>query len=91
MPDTREELTELVAELLAKGTPLMAERKVALARELSAMVARNPSGQTAAWPVVESVQENGVCAEATAPGVSVRPLSFYDAVARRLAGERMVS
>ncbi|QGU06576.1 N5-carboxyaminoimidazole ribonucleotide synthase [Corynebacterium occultum] len=73
MPDTREELTELVTELLAKGTPLMAERKVALARELSAMVARNPSGQTAAWPVVESVQENGVCAEATAPAPGLDP------------------
>lgn len=73
MPDTREELTGLVTELLAKGTPLMAERKVALARELSAMVARNPSGQTAAWPVVESVQENGVCAEATAPAPGLDP------------------
>ncbi len=29
--------------------------------------------------------------EAAAPGVGVRPLSFYDAVARRLAGERMAS
>lgn len=29
--------------------------------------------------------------ETAAPGVGVRPLSFYDAVARRLAGERMAS
>ena len=29
--------------------------------------------------------------EAAAPGVGIRPLSFYDAVARRLAGERMAS
>jgi hypothetical protein len=29
--------------------------------------------------------------ETAAPGIGLRPLSFYDAVARRLAGERMVS
>lgn len=61
------ELQSLVAELLDGGTPLMAEKKVALNRELSAMVARTPSGETKAWPVVESVQKNGVCAEAIAP------------------------
>ena len=61
------ELQTLVAELLDGGTPLMAEKKVALNRELSAMVARTPSGETKAWPVVESVQKNGVCAEAIAP------------------------
>lgn len=66
-PASKEELTELVDKLLAAGTALMAEQKVKLARELSAMVARTPSGETAAWPVVESVQRNGVCAEAVAP------------------------
>lgn len=66
-PAGREDLVSLVEELLAKETPLMAEKKVALNRELSAMVARTPSGETKAWPVVESVQRNGVCAEAIAP------------------------
>lgn len=66
-PAGREDLVSLVEELLAKDTPLMAEKKVALNRELSAMVARTPSGETKAWPVVESVQRNGVCAEAIAP------------------------
>ncbi|QAU52948.1 5-(carboxyamino)imidazole ribonucleotide synthase [Corynebacterium pelargi] len=66
-PDTQEELSTLVQELLEAGTPLMAEEKVALRGELSAMVARTPSGVTQAWPVVESVQRDGVCAEAVAP------------------------
>ncbi len=66
-PADREELSTLVADLLARGTELMAEKRVTLNRELSAVVARTPSGETAAWPVVESVQREGVCAEAVAP------------------------
>lgn len=66
-PDSKEELIALVEELLAKGTPLMGERKVELVRELSAMVARAPGGETAAWPVVESVQTDGICTETIAP------------------------
>lgn len=73
MPGSRDELRDLVTELLDHGTPLMAERKVDLARELSAMVARSPSNETAAWPVVESVQRGGVCAEATAPAPGLDP------------------
>lgn len=66
-PKTVEEAQELVADLLAKQVPLMAEKKVQLVRELSAMVARTPSGKIASWPVVESVQEEGICVEAVAP------------------------
>lgn len=88
-PKTREECGALVAELLASGTPLMAERKVALARELSAMVARTPSGETAAWPVVESVQVNGVCAEAVAPapGLDNASREAVEQLAVRIATE----
>lgn len=71
-PGSREDLRELVSELLGQSVPLMAERKVALVRELSAMCARTPSGQVAAWPVLESVQRDGICVEAIcpAPGLS---------------------
>jgi 5-(carboxyamino)imidazole ribonucleotide synthase len=63
---------ELVAELLAAGTPLMAEERVPMRRELAALVARSPFGQAAAWPVVETVQADGQCVEvlAPAPGLS---------------------
>ncbi|MDN5750884.1 MAG: 5-(carboxyamino)imidazole ribonucleotide synthase [Pseudonocardia sp.] len=57
----------LVGELLAAGTPLMAERAVPLRRELAALVARSPHGQAAAWPVVETVQEGGQCVQVLAP------------------------
>src|SRR5664279_1893570 len=36
-------------------------------RELAAVVARSPSGQAAAWPVVQTVQRDGICREVLAP------------------------
>ncbi len=49
------------------GVEVLAEAKVDFRRELSALVARSPSGQVAAYPVVESVQRDGVCWEVIAP------------------------
>jgi 5-(carboxyamino)imidazole ribonucleotide synthase len=51
----------------AAGVQVLAEEKVDFRRELSALVARSPSGQVAAYAVVESVQRDGVCWEVTAP------------------------
>jgi 5-(carboxyamino)imidazole ribonucleotide synthase len=56
-----------VAQLLAAGTPLMAEQAVTMRRELAVQVARSPYGQAAAWPVVETVQRDGQCVEVLAP------------------------
>ena len=55
------------------GIPLLAEEKVPFTRELAVLVARRPSGQVRAWPVVESIQENGVCAEVIAPAPGLDP------------------
>lgn len=71
LPDTLDEARRLVAERLAAGTPLLAERRMDMTRELSAMVAVSPGGQGAAWPVVESVQRDGVCAVAIAPAPGI--------------------
>ena len=57
----------LAEELLAAGTPLIVEEKVALRRELAVQVARSPFGQVAAYPVVETVQRDGICVEVLAP------------------------
>lgn len=46
---------------------LLVEELVDFRRELAQVVARRPSGEIAAWPVVETVQLNGVCAEVIAP------------------------
>ncbi|WP_407341723.1 5-(carboxyamino)imidazole ribonucleotide synthase [Pengzhenrongella phosphoraccumulans] len=53
--------------------PLLAEEKVPFTRELAVLVARRPSGQVRAWPVVESVQAAGVCAEVIAPAPGLDP------------------
>lgn len=46
---------------------IIAEEFIAFRRELSALVARSPSGQAVAYPVSESVQRNGICVETTTP------------------------
>ncbi|MBB4748664.1 5-(carboxyamino)imidazole ribonucleotide synthase [Actinoplanes lobatus] len=63
---------EAAADLVSTGIPLIVEEKVALQRELAALVARSPFGQVAAYPVVETVQRDGICVEviAPAPGLS---------------------
>jgi 5-(carboxyamino)imidazole ribonucleotide synthase len=55
------------------GVEILAEEKVDFRRELSALVARSPSGQVAAYPVVESVQVDGVCSEVIAPAPGLDP------------------
>ncbi|HEX5542715.1 MAG TPA: 5-(carboxyamino)imidazole ribonucleotide synthase [Micromonospora sp.] len=53
--------------LLASGTELIVEERVPLRRELAVQVARSPFGQVAAYPVVETVQRDGICVEVLAP------------------------
>ncbi|WP_405373170.1 MULTISPECIES: 5-(carboxyamino)imidazole ribonucleotide synthase [unclassified Microbacterium] len=52
---------------LAAGDALLVEELVDFARELAQQVARRPSGEVVVYPVVETVQRDGVCAEAIAP------------------------
>ena len=62
---------------------------VGFTRELAVLLARSPSGQAAAWPVVETVQTDGICTEVIAPAPGIDP----DLAARateaglRVAGE----
>ena len=71
------------------GRPLLVERKVAMRRELSALVARSPFGQGACWPVVETVQVDGICVEtlAPAPGLSAELEERAQELALRIAHE----
>jgi len=83
------EAGELVPELLAAGTELLAEQRVEMKRELSALVARSPFGQGAAWPVVETVQEDGINTEVLAPAPGLTPHQVHEAqeLGLRLADE----
>ncbi|WP_438944143.1 5-(carboxyamino)imidazole ribonucleotide synthase [Nocardia gipuzkoensis] len=67
MPESAEAAAAIVTDQLAHGVQLLAEAKIDLKRELSAMVARSPFGQAATWPVVETVQRKGQCAVVIAP------------------------
>ena len=60
-----------LVSLVAKGAELLVEEQVPLAGELSALVARSPYGQVAAWPVVETVQREGICVEVLAPAPTI--------------------
>ncbi|MDZ8201554.1 5-(carboxyamino)imidazole ribonucleotide synthase [Microbacterium sp. SSW1-59] len=51
----------------AHGGALLVEELVDFSRELAQQVARRPSGEVRAYPVVETVQKGGVCAEVVAP------------------------
>ncbi|KUH89373.1 5-(carboxyamino)imidazole ribonucleotide synthase [Mycobacterium sp. GA-1999] len=52
---------------LSGGAEVLIEERVAMRRELAVLVARSPFGQGAAWPVVETVQRDGICVEVIAP------------------------
>lgn len=78
----------LTADGLAKvGGSLLAEEKVDFVRELAQLSARNASGEFAAWPLVQTVQEDGVCAEvlAPAPNADAATLSRTAEIARGVA------
>ncbi|QGK71318.1 5-(carboxyamino)imidazole ribonucleotide synthase [Allosaccharopolyspora coralli] len=64
---TESEARAQVTELLDSGAALLAEQRVALKRELAVLVARSPFGQGAVWPLVETVQRDGICVEVLAP------------------------
>jgi len=53
--------------IVDSGVPLIVEERVPLVRELAVQVARSPFGQVAVYPVVETVQRDGICVEVLAP------------------------
>lgn len=59
--------------------PVLLEEKVDFQIEVAQLVARRPSGEVAVWPLVQTVQKNGMCAEVIAPA----PLDSSDHAAAR--------
>ena len=83
-----EECEEPLRAAAASGVELLAEELVDFRRELSALVARSPSGQAAAYPVVQSTQRDGICHEVVAPAPGLDPdlASQAQELALRIAG-----
>jgi 5-(carboxyamino)imidazole ribonucleotide synthase len=67
MADDIAQARHLTAGFLDSGVGAVVEERVAMRRELSALVARSPFGQGAAWPVAETVQRDGICVTVIAP------------------------
>ncbi|MDN3057789.1 5-(carboxyamino)imidazole ribonucleotide synthase [Streptomyces hygroscopicus] len=80
---------EEAAEPFRAGVPVLAEEMVDFARELAANVVRSPHGQAVAYPVVESIQVNGVCDTviAPAPGLSEELSGQAQEMALKIAAE----
>ena len=83
------EARTVAAQYLADGTDVLVEEKVDMRRELAALVARSPFGQGAVWPVVQTVQRDGICVEvvAPAPGLSDEIRTSASQLALRVAAE----
>ncbi len=81
--------TAVFAATGESGVGILAEELVDFRRELSALVARAPSGQVAAWPVVQTTQRDGICHEviAPAPDLAVELSDQAQQIAIRIAGE----
>ncbi|MBP2360964.1 MULTISPECIES: 5-(carboxyamino)imidazole ribonucleotide synthase [Streptomyces] len=77
------------AEPFRAGVPVLAEEKVDFVRELAANIVRSPHGQAVAYPVVESIQVDGVCDTviAPAPGLDERLAGEAQQLALRIAAE----
>ncbi|ARD42815.1 5-(carboxyamino)imidazole ribonucleotide synthase [Actinomyces gaoshouyii] len=61
-------------------TSLLVEQAIPFTRELAALQARSPSGQVASWPIVETIQADGMCSEALAPAPGLDPAAADEAV-----------
>ena len=77
----------------AQVSCLLVEQAANFTRELAALVARNPSGQVEAWPVVETVQVEGMCDTVLAPAPGLKPATaaLAQQVAKRVASELEVT
>jgi 5-(carboxyamino)imidazole ribonucleotide synthase len=74
---------------LPGGAQWLVEQHIAFQRELSAQVARSPHGQAVAYPVVQTTQIDGICAEvlSPAPDLSDERAIQTQGIALRIAGE----
>jgi 5-(carboxyamino)imidazole ribonucleotide synthase len=87
--NSESDITGVFENELPQGSHWLAEEKVNFTRELAAQVARSPSDQCVAYPVVQTTQRNGICAEVIAPAPDLDPKVAVAAqeIALRIARE----
>lgn len=84
---TAADASDWLANIADFGGSLLAEEKVDFVRELAQLSARRPSGELKTWPLVQTIQENGVCSIvlAPAPDVSAETLQRTAEIAAAVA------
>jgi 5-(carboxyamino)imidazole ribonucleotide synthase len=68
------------ADVLSHGLKLLAEEFVPFQRELAVLIARSPSGHGAVYPVVETIQRDGINHEVLAPAPGLADELAEDAI-----------
>ncbi len=78
---------------LVDGARWLVEERIDFIQELSAQVARSPHGQAVAYPVVRTVQRDGICVEVVspAPGLAAERAVAAQELALRIAGSLNVT
>ena len=87
--ESHTEAAQAMAHPLPEGAVWLVEACVPFTRELSAQVARSPHGQAVAYPVVQTIQEGGICAQVLAPAPDLaddRAVAAQE-LALRIAGD----
>jgi 5-(carboxyamino)imidazole ribonucleotide synthase len=75
-----------LAAVLARGGEWIVEQRIPIALELAVLVARRPGGESVVYPVVETLQRDGICHELVMPArvgtdVAERAIAIARAVA----------
>jgi 5-(carboxyamino)imidazole ribonucleotide synthase len=76
---------DAAAQVLSHPVAVIAEEHIDFVRELAVVAARSPHGQAAVYPVVQTVQHDGICHEVLAPAPGLAAGRARDA--QRLALE----
>lgn len=68
------------------GPRLLVEELVPFRRELAQLIARRPAGEAVVWPLVQTVQRDGICVEVLAPAPHASDIQpVVDDLARTVA------
>ncbi|MBT5775666.1 MAG: 5-(carboxyamino)imidazole ribonucleotide synthase [Dehalococcoidia bacterium] len=72
--DGPDDAAQLTADAATNGVKLLAERFVPIQQELAGLIARRPGGEFVTYPIVETVQRNGICHEVLVPAPVSEPI-----------------
>jgi 5-(carboxyamino)imidazole ribonucleotide synthase len=75
-----------LARVLARGGEWIVEQRIDIALEIAVLVARRPSGESVVYPVVETLQRDGICHELVMPArIAAEVAERAVAIAQRIA------